>query len=156
MRRQEMTLKDKHRGMWALGDYPAVASTVIPDLGAVLVEAVGITAGDRVLDVAAGPGNAAIPAALIGADVVACDLTPELLASGRLHAEQRGADLEWREADAEALPFSDGEFDKVISCVGVMFARSRPSTSSPDCSRRSTSWSIPPRGARRCRRCAGR
>jgi SAM-dependent methyltransferase len=95
---------------------------VIPDLGAVLVAAAGITAGDRVLDVAAGAGNAAIPAALIGADVVACDLTPELLTAGRLHAEQRGADLEWREADAEALPFSDGEFDKVISCVGVMFA----------------------------------
>ncbi len=118
----EVTLKDKHRGMWALGDYPTVASTVIPDLGAVLVAAARITAGDRVLDVAAGPGNAAIPAALIGADVVACDLTPELLTAGRLHAEQRGADLEWREADAEALPFSDGEFDKVISCVGVMFA----------------------------------
>ena len=66
--------------MWALGDYPTVASTVIPGLGAVLVAAAGITAGDRVLDVAAGTGNAAIPAALIGADVVACDLTPELLA----------------------------------------------------------------------------
>jgi ubiquinone/menaquinone biosynthesis C-methylase UbiE len=118
----EVTLKDKHRGMWALGDYATVASTVIPDLGAVLVAAAGITAGDRVLDVAAGSGNAAIPAALSGADVVACDLTPELLASGRLHAEQRGAHLEWRVADAEALPFSDGEFDKVISCVGVMFA----------------------------------
>jgi len=115
-------LKGKHRAMWALGDYPAVASTVIPDLGAVLVAAVGITAGDRVLDIAAGAGNAAIPAALIGADVVACDLTPELLESGRLRAEQRGTDLEWREADAEALPFSDGEFDKVISCLGVMFA----------------------------------
>ncbi len=117
-----VTLKDKHRVMWGLGDYPMVASRVIPDLGALLVEAAGITPGDRVLDIAAGPGNAAIPAALSGADVVACDLTPELLAFGRLHAEQLGVDLEWREADAEALPFSDGEFDTVISCVGVMFA----------------------------------
>jgi SAM-dependent methyltransferase len=117
-----VALKGKHRVMWALGDYSMVASTVIPDLGTVLVEAAGITAGDRVLDVAAGPGNAAIPAARIGADVVACDLTPELLASGRHQAELQGIDLEWREADAEALPFGDGEYDRVISCVGVMFA----------------------------------
>lgn len=118
----DVELKGKHRAMWSLGDYSAVASTVIPDLGAVLVTAVGIAAGDRVLDIAAGAGNAAIPAALIGADVVACDLTPELLESGRLRAEQLGANLVWREADAEALPFGEGEFDKVISCVGVMFA----------------------------------
>ncbi|NEA26219.1 class I SAM-dependent methyltransferase [Actinomadura bangladeshensis] len=108
--------------MWALGDYPAVASEVIPELGAVLVQAAGVTAGDRVLDVAAGSGNAAIAAALAGADVVASDLTPELLRAGELDAARRGAELEWREADAEALPFGDGEFDAVVSCVGVMFA----------------------------------
>lgn len=115
-------LKARHRGMWALGDYPAVASMVIPDLGGVLVAAVGVAPGDRVLDIAAGAGNASIPAALLGADVVACDLTPELLESGRRRAKESGTQLEWREADAEALPFSDGAFDKVVSCVGVMFA----------------------------------
>jgi SAM-dependent methyltransferase len=115
-------LKAKHRAMWALGDYPAVASDVIPDLGAVLVDACRVKPGDSVLDVAAGPGNAAIPAALAGAKVVACDLTPELLESGRQQAAHRSAMLEWRQADAEALPFADGEFDTVLSCVGVMFA----------------------------------
>lgn len=115
-------LKAKHRAMWALGDYPAVAEEVIPDLGAILVEACGVGRGDRVLDVAAGSGNAAIPAALAGAGVVASDLTPELLEVGRGLAARRGAEVEWKEADAEALPFGDGEFDTVLSCVGVMFA----------------------------------
>lgn len=115
-------LKAKHRRMWASGDYTAVANDVIPDLGAVLVEACRVGPGDRVLDVAAGAGNAAIPAALAGARVVAGDLTPELLESGRRLAEQRGVEVEWREADAEAMPFADGEFDTVVSVVGVMFA----------------------------------
>ena len=115
-------LKAKHRAMWALGDYPAVADEVIPSLGAVLVEAAGIRAGQRVLDVAAGSGNAAIPAARLGAEVVASDLTPELLATGRAAAEREGVTLDWREADAEALPFEDGSFDVTMSCLGVMFA----------------------------------
>ncbi len=118
----DRALKAKHAAMWALGDYPAVATEIIPDLGPVLVRACGVTSGDRVLDVAAGSGNAAIPAALAGASVVASDLTPELLESGRRQAAQRGVDVEWRRADAEALPFVDGEFDTVLSCVGVMFA----------------------------------
>ncbi|GAA3791553.1 class I SAM-dependent methyltransferase [Sphaerisporangium flaviroseum] len=118
----DRALKAKHRDMWALGDYPAVAAEVIPDLGAILVEACGVGRGDRVLDVAAGSGNAAIPAALAGASVVASDLTPELLEAGRVLAAKRGAEVEWRPADAEALPFADGEFDTVLSCVGVMFA----------------------------------
>ncbi|WP_406301548.1 class I SAM-dependent methyltransferase [Streptomyces sp. NBC_00885] len=118
----DRALKAKHRGMWALGDYPAVATEVIPELGAVLVNACDVRDGERVLDVAAGSGNAAIPAALAGASVLACDLTPELLESGRRLAERLGAELEWRQADAEALPFADGEFDTVMSCVGVMFA----------------------------------
>jgi 2-polyprenyl-3-methyl-5-hydroxy-6-metoxy-1,4-benzoquinol methylase len=108
--------------MWALGDYPAVATDVIPELGPILVRACGVRPGQRVLDVAAGTGNAAIPAALAGADVVACDLAPDLLEAGKVHAARAGAELEWREADAEALPFGDGEFDTVLSCVGVMFA----------------------------------
>lgn len=115
-------VKTKHRKMWALGDYPAVATQLITDLGPALVEACGVRSGERVLDIAAGSGNAAIPAALAGASVVACDLTPELLQAGRKLAAERGAELEWREADAEALPFADAEFDTVMSCVGVMFA----------------------------------
>ncbi len=118
----DRALKSAHRAMWALGDYAAVASQVIPHLGADLVQACGVRRGMRVLDVAAGPGNAAIPAALTGASVVASDLTPELLRAGRAEAARRGAELEWRHADAEALPFADGEFDVVLSCVGVMFA----------------------------------
>ena len=118
----DRALKAKHRAMWALGDYPAVATDIIPSLGPILVEATGIKPGDRVLDVGAGAGNAAIPAALAGATVIASDLTPDLLETGRQAAARVGAVLEWREADAEALPFGDGEFDAVISCVGVMFA----------------------------------
>jgi SAM-dependent methyltransferase len=118
----DRALKAKHRAMWALGDYPTLAAEVVPQLGAILVEECGVGQGNRVLDVAAGSGNAAIPAALAGASVVACDLTPELLESGREQAEKRGAQLEWRQADAEALPFGDGEFDIVVSCLGVMFA----------------------------------
>jgi len=118
----DRALKAEHRAMWALGDYPTVAGELIPDLGALLVEACGVGPDTRVLDVAAGCGNAAIPAALAGATVVACDLTPELFDSGRVQAASRGAEVEWREADAEALPFADGRFDVVLSCVGVMFA----------------------------------
>ena len=118
----DRALKAKHRGMWALGDYPAVATQLIPELGPRLVEACGISAGDRVLDVGAGSGNAAIPAALAGASVVASDLTPELFDAGRALAADRGAELEWQEADAEALPFAHSAFDAVMSCVGVMFA----------------------------------
>ncbi|MCT4353547.1 class I SAM-dependent methyltransferase [Streptomyces sp. Je 1-79] len=118
----DRALKAKHRTMWALGDYPAVATRVIAGLGPVLVEACGVKDGDKVLDVAAGSGNASIPAAMAGGDVVASDLTPELLDEGRREAAARGVELRWQEADAEALPFADGSFDTVMSCVGVMFA----------------------------------
>ncbi|KWX67236.1 class I SAM-dependent methyltransferase [Mycobacterium sp. NAZ190054] len=115
-------LKAKHRALWASGDYPAVAAELIPALGPRLVEACGIGPGQRVLDVAAGSGNAAIPAAATGATVVASDLTPELFEAGRAIAARRGVELEWAEADAEAMPFADNEFDVVMSCVGAMFA----------------------------------
>jgi SAM-dependent methyltransferase len=108
--------------MWALGDYPAVVTDLVSPLGPVLVGACGIRAGDRVLDVAAGTGNAAIPAAEAGASVVASDLTPELFEAGQREAARRGTRLQWRQADAEDLPFADGEFDTVMSCLGVMFA----------------------------------
>jgi ubiquinone/menaquinone biosynthesis C-methylase UbiE len=113
-------LKARHRTMWGLGDYPLVADTVIPDLGAVLVDACGVKPGDHVLDVAAGSGNAAIPAARAGAQVVASDLTPSLLEAGKARAED--LPIRWEEADAEALPYADGSFDVVLSCLGVMFA----------------------------------
>ncbi len=115
-------IKAKHRAMWASGDYPSVAADVIAALGPRLVDATGITAGDHVLDIGAGSGNASIPAARTGAEVVASDLTPELLDTGRADAESQGVSLQWREADAEALPFGDAEFDVAISCVGIMFA----------------------------------
>ena len=115
-------VKAKHRAMWALGDYPAVATDVIPALGPVAVEATGIGPGDHVLDVAAGSGNASIPAAQTGASVVASDLTPELLDTGRQLAAAAGVDLAWEVGDAEALPYGDASFDAVISVVGAMFA----------------------------------
>ena len=118
----DQALKDRHRAMWSLGDYPTLAEEVIGGLGARLVEVAGVRAGQHVLDVAAGSGNASIPAALTGASVIAADLTPDLLDAGRARAAARGAELDWAIADAEALPWPDGRFDVVLSCLGVMFA----------------------------------
>lgn len=115
-------LKARHRKMWASGDYPSMVETFLLPLGPRLVEACEIGPGDRVLDVAAGTGNAAVEAAKAGASVVAGDLTPELFEAGRARAEAAGVELEWIEADAEALPFEDESFDVVISSIGVMFA----------------------------------
>lgn len=115
-------VKAKHRALWASGDYPRVATEQIPQLGLTLVDAAGIRSGQYVLDVAAGSGNAAIPAAARGARVVAADLTPELFVAGRRQAAERGVALEWVEADAEALPFPADTFDAVLSSVGAMFA----------------------------------
>ncbi len=115
-------LKAKHAAMWASGHYDAVATELIADLGPVLVEATGIHEGDLVLDIGAGSGNVAIPAALTGARVIASDLTSELLEEGAAHARERGAVLEWQVADAEHLPYDDGEFDVAVSAVGIMFA----------------------------------
>lgn len=116
-----LALKGRHRAMWALGDYDAVATEVIPTLGPVLVDTLAIQPAERVLDIAAGSGNASLPAARTGATVVASDLTPELLDHGRQHAAAAGLDIDWTEADAEALPFPDGSFDVAMSLVGIMF-----------------------------------
>lgn len=115
-------LKSRHRALWACGDYARVAEEIIPSLGPILVEAAGIGRKDRVLDVAAGAGNAALEAARRGADVVASDLTPELLDRGREIAGREGLTLAWDQADAEALPYDDASFDVAVSCVGAMFA----------------------------------
>ena len=118
----ETRAKADVRAMWALGDYGRFARETVWEVGPVLVEACGIHAGQRVLDVAAGTGNVGIRAAAAGADVVACDLTPENFEAGRREASAAGVELEWVEADAEALPFGDTEFDVVTSSFGAMFA----------------------------------
>ena len=118
----DFELKARHRAIWASGDYASMVETFLLPLGPRLVEACGIGPGMRVLDVAAGTGNASIPAAQRGADVTASDLTPELLEAGRRRADEAGVALKWVEADAENLPFEDDSFDVVISSIGVMFA----------------------------------
>jgi SAM-dependent methyltransferase len=115
-------LKARHRAMWASGDYSSMVETFLLPLGPRLVEACGIGSGMRVLDIAAGTGNASIPAAQAGAEVTASDLTPELFDAGRRRAEAEGVALEWVEADAEHLPFEDESFDVVMSSIGAMFA----------------------------------
>jgi ubiquinone/menaquinone biosynthesis C-methylase UbiE len=118
----DQQLKRTTRGMWALGDYHRFATELVWEVGQVLVDACRISPGQRVLDVAAGTGNVAIRAAEAGAQVVASDLTPENFEAGRREARARRVELEWVEADAEALPFADGEFDVVTSSFGAMFA----------------------------------
>ncbi|ADB52647.1 class I SAM-dependent methyltransferase [Conexibacter woesei] len=115
-------LKARHRAMWASGDYPSMVETFLLPLGPRLVEACVIGPEAEVLDVAAGTGNASIPAAQRGASVTASDLTPELLEAGRHRAEDEGVDLRWVAADAEQLPFDDESFDVVMSSIGAMFA----------------------------------
>jgi len=115
-------LKARHSAMWASGDYPSMVETWLLPLGPRLVAASGIGSWSRVLDVAAGTGNASIPAAQRGASVVASDLTPELLEAGRSRPAADGLDIEWVQADAEDLPFEDGSFDVVMSAIGAMFA----------------------------------
>jgi len=107
---------------WALGDYHRFAKETVWEVGPVLVEACGISPGQRVLDVAAGTGNAAIRAALRGARVVASDITTENFADGQAEAQANGVEVEWVTGDAQALPFADGEFDVVTSVFGAIFA----------------------------------
>jgi ubiquinone/menaquinone biosynthesis C-methylase UbiE len=119
---RDRELKAGTRAMWALGDYHRFSRELMWELGPVLVEACRVSAGQRLLDVGAGSGNVAIQAAEAGAQVVASDLTPENFGPGRAEARARGVELDWVEADAEALPFGDDEFDVVTSSFGAMFA----------------------------------
>ena len=114
-------VKDRHRKMWALGDYSQVARFLQPASDA-LADACGIGSGTTVLDVGAGTGNLALTAARRGAKVVATDLTPELLEIAKRRAKEESLELEWQLADAEKLPFEDGGFDVVTSVFGAMFA----------------------------------
>ena len=114
-------MKQAARATWAAGDFDSVVP-FIWEVGGVTAEGSACGPGDRVLDIAAGSGNAAIQAAMRGADVVASDVTPELFEPGRRRAAEHGVELEWVEADAEDLPFEDASFDAVISTFGIMFA----------------------------------
>ncbi len=114
-------LKRRARMMWAAGKWDDIAELGQP-VGRDLVSRLDVTGGQDVLDVGAGSGNAAIYAAQAGARVVASDLTPQLFDDGRARAQRNGVELEWVEADAEALPFEDESFDVVMSTFGAMFA----------------------------------
>jgi len=113
-------LKTRQLGAWSSGDY-AVVGTTLQIVGEELCEALDLRAGETVLDVAAGNGNATLAAARRWTDVVATDYVPALLERARKRAEAEGLQVEFREADAEALPFADESFDVVISTFGVMF-----------------------------------
>lgn len=114
-------IKYQQRQMWTLGDYAGFAQR-LQSAADLLIPRIGIEAGDRVLDVATGTGNAAVLAAAAGARVSGLDLTPELFTAARRRAEAGGWEVDWVEGDAEHLPFEDGFFDRVVSVFGVMFA----------------------------------
>jgi ubiquinone/menaquinone biosynthesis C-methylase UbiE len=114
-------IKAAQRNMWTVGDYPDIARTIASVAEQVVARA-DLRTGVRLLDVATGTGNVAIPAALAGALVTALDLTPKLLEVARERAAQAGAEVDFIEGDAEQLPFEDDSFDRVTSCFGVIFA----------------------------------
>lgn len=114
-------LKQRARHVWSQGDYAVTAARLEPAAER-LVSALGIDTGMRVLDVAAGTGNATLAALSAGATVVASDLVPRMLELGMARTSEAGYDVEWVEADAEALPFEDASFDASMSVFGMMFA----------------------------------
>ena len=114
------TIKARQQGTWSSGDY-AVIGTTLQITGELLCEAVDVSAGQRVLDVAAGNGNASLAAARRGCDVTATDYVGALLEGTAARAASEGLRIDCREADAEALPFDDKSFDVVLSTFGVMF-----------------------------------
>jgi SAM-dependent methyltransferase len=113
-------VKTRQRAAWSSGDY-AIVGTTLQIVGEALCEALDLRAGHRVLDVAAGNGNASLAAARRWCSVVSTDYVPALLERGRERAAAERLAIEFREADAEALPFGDGSFDAVVSTFGVMF-----------------------------------
>ena len=113
-------VKTRQQAAWASGDY-AVVGTTLQIVGEELCEALDLRAGQKVLDVAAGNGNVSLAAARRWCNVISTDYVPALLESGRARAEAEGHPIEFIEADAEALPFGDNEFDTVLSTFGVMF-----------------------------------
>ena len=113
-------LKARQQAAWASGDY-AVVGVTLQIVGEQLCEALDIRSGQKVLDVAAGNGNATLAAARRWCEVVATDYVPALLARARERAGAERLSIDIREADAEALPFADGSFDAVVSTFGVMF-----------------------------------
>ena len=114
-------IKERQRVTWASGDF-GVIGTTLQIVGESLCEAVDLRAGSKVLDVAAGNGNCSLAAARRWCDVTSTDYVPSLLEHGRRRAEAERLPIQFQEADAEALPFSDGTFDVVLSSFGVMFA----------------------------------
>lgn len=117
-------IKAKQQAIWASGDYTKIGIK-LQIVAESLVEIADVGPGDKVLDVASGPGNAALAAARRGADVVASDYVPELLERARRRAEADDLPVAIQVADAEALPFDDASFDVVLSTFGVMFAPSQ-------------------------------
>ena len=115
------SVKGRQQAMWASGDF-AVIGTTLQIVGELLCEAVDLQAGERVLDVAAGNGNATLAAARRFAAVTSTDYVPALLERGRRRAEAEGFDVAFKVADAEDLPYPDASFDVVLSTFGVMFA----------------------------------
>jgi ubiquinone/menaquinone biosynthesis C-methylase UbiE len=115
-----VALKTRQQSAWASGDY-AVVGTTLQIVGESLCEAVDVRAGQSVLDVAAGNGNATLAAARRWCEVTSTDYVPELLEKGRARAAATGLPVTFQTADAEALPFKDGQFDVVLSTFGVMF-----------------------------------
>ena len=113
-------IKQRQQATWASGDF-AVIGVTLQIVGESLAEAADIRAGERVLDVAAGNGNATLAAARRFAEVTSTDYVPDLLAKGRVRAAAENLQVDFRIADAEALPFEDGSFDAVLSTFGAMF-----------------------------------
>ena len=113
-------VKNKQHLAWSAGDY-AVVGTTLQIVGESLCEALDLRAGERVLDVAAGNGNATLAAARRWCDVISTDYVPSLLERGRARASAEGLPVQFEQADAENLPYTDHRFDVVMSTFGVMF-----------------------------------
>ena len=114
-------VKTRQQATWASGDYAEIATLIVP-VAERLVDAADLRAGSSVLDVASGSGNAAIAAARLGAVVTGIDYVPALLERGRERAAAERVNIDFREGDAEEIPFPDESFDATLSVVGSMFA----------------------------------